>query len=421
MIELMLSGSDLDVVSYEVVLDLTHDTNRFLSRSRVCFRCGPDSDAVFADLHAVDIRQMTLNGTHLDANKIHDGRLELPGPTGENTLVVEAEMGYTTAAQGLHRIADAAGGSACAYSKTFPAGASRIFCCFDKPHLCAPFNVSVRTPAGWSCLSNASVVARPAGGDAGIWRFAPTAPLAPHVFSLCAGPYSESAFACQRDRGGPLPVTFWTLPTTAPLLDPEAALELIQQPLRYYERNLGVPYHYAKCDLVFVPEFPVLASSAPGIITLRDQALKTGQEVGTNHYLAMVFAHELAHAWFGGLVGIRRLDDAWLIEAITTYISRIALEETLPGIAAWTAASTSPPPPDRGYADDAAAVSQLETLIGRQAVMRGLGSLLRHHAHGSVTKDDLVRSWSQASGRDLRTWAAETLIPARRREDRGAE
>ena len=239
-------------------MDLTHDTNTFLSRSRVCFRCGPDSATVFADLHAVNIRQMTLNGTHLDAERIHDGRLELPGPAGENTLVVEAEIGYTTAAQGLHRIADAAGGSACAYSKAYPTGAPRIFCCFDQPYLRAPFNVSVHAPAGWSCLSNASVAAHPANGDAGIWRFAPTTLLPPQLFSLCAGPYSGSALPCERDRGGPLPVTFWALPSAAASPDSEALLELVRQPLRYYERHFGMPYPYTKCDLVFVPGFPVL-------------------------------------------------------------------------------------------------------------------------------------------------------------------
>jgi hypothetical protein len=75
--------------------------------------------------------------------------------------------------------------------------------------------------------------------------------------------------------------------------------------------------------------------------------------------VATVIAHELAHAWFGGLVDMPRPEDRWLVEALTTYVSRAALTELLPGTAAWTA-STSPTLPDHGYADDAAAIRRLE-------------------------------------------------------------
>jgi hypothetical protein len=43
--------------------------------------------------------------------------------------------------------------------------------------------------------------------------------------------------------------------------------------------------------------------------------------------------------------------------------------------------------------------------------MSGLGSLMDHHAHRTITIDDLARSWSRTSGRDLCRWATETLIP----------
>jgi aminopeptidase N len=408
-------SSALDVLSYEVVLDLTQGTDTFWSRTRVHFRCQRDGAAAFADLHAVSIRQVALNGTHLGTGGLHDGRLELPRLASDNTLAVEAEFAWAPAGEGLHRVTGPADASACVYSKTYPAGAARVFCCFDRPDLRAPFTVSVRAPAGWSSLGNTPVVARPAGGKAGLWRFAPTTPLAPSLFSVCAGPFCGPALACARDQGQSLPVAIRALPPAAALLEPGAVLELVRQPLRYYERTLGVPYPYGKYDLVFVPQFPALAFSAPGLVTVQDQVLQA-REGTPPYYLAAVIAHELAHAWFGGLASMRHRDDTWLVEAITTYLSRTALENILPGTTPW-AESTSPTLPDHSYAGDAAAIRQLETLIGRQAIILGLGSLLRRHAHSTATKDDLIRGWSQASGRDLRTWAAKTLIPARRRED----
>jgi aminopeptidase N len=261
-------------------------------------------------------------------------------------------------------------------------------------------------PAGWSALANAPAVAHPQTGKAGLWRFAPTTPLPPSLFSVCAGPYRGPALVCERDKGRPLPVTIQALPPTAGRLEPHAVLELVHQPLRYYERNLGVSYPYGKYDLVFVPGFPALAFSAPGLVTIQDRVLEPRQGKPA-YYLAAVIAHELAHAWFGGLVGMRRHDDRWLVDAITTYLSRAALEEIRPGITPW-AASTSPALPDHDYANDAAAVRQLETLIGRQAVIGGLSILLHRHAHSNATKDDLIRYWSTVSGRDLRTWAARS-------------
>ena len=60
---------------------------------------------------------------------------------------MEAEFGYVTAGTGLHREAGP-DGDACVYSKAYPGGAARIYCCFDQPGLRAPFRLSVEVPAG---------------------------------------------------------------------------------------------------------------------------------------------------------------------------------------------------------------------------------------------------------------------------------
>jgi aminopeptidase N len=123
----------------------------------------------------------------------------------------------------------------------------------------------------------------------------------------------------------------------------------------------------------------------------------------------------LAHAWCGGLLDISGSDDTWLGEPLTTYLCRTALEQIHAGATPW-APSVSRELPDHAYAGDAATARQLEALIGRQAVLDGLGDLMRHHAHGCATKDDLVESWSRASGRDLHRWAGEVLVPTPRNE-----
>jgi aminopeptidase N len=401
----------LDIVSYDLAVDLTGGAATFSSRTEIRFLSKHPGSASFADLQAFSVRRVTLNGADLDIDRTyHPGRLELPQLASENTLVVEADFSYTSAETGLHRVTGP-GGSTCVYSKVYPGGAPRIFCCFDQPGLRAPFTVAVNAPAGWSCLANGPVTSQPEDGDTTWWKFATTHPIAPVNASVCAGPFSGPAFTCQRDPHLPLPVTVNALPSAAALLETTVSPELVRQPLAYYEHGLSA-YPYDKCDFIFVPAYPKRAGSAPGLVIIRDTVLAEAQADETGLSLAIVIAHELAHEWFGGLIDLCRRDDGWLIEPLTTYISRTALEEIHPGITPW-APAVSQALPDHAYAPDAATIRQLEELIGRQAVLTGLSELLRRHAHSCATKDDLVRYWSQASGTNLRSWATEMLASSR--------
>jgi aminopeptidase N len=404
-------GSILDIVSYDLLVDLTGDTTAFSSRAEVRFRCRRPGNTVFADLQPVSVQRAVLNGADLDTSGIDQlGRLELPRLAAENSLVVEADFSYVSAGAGLHRLTGP-GGWACAYSKAYPGGAPRIYCCFDQPGLRAPFTVSVNVPAGSSCLANGPVTSRPVDGDAGLWTYATTPPIAPYLFSFCVGPFTRLAFTCSRGQGLPVPVTVNALPAAAAVLEAVMRPDLACKPLSYYERSLGVPYPYAKCDFVFVPSYPGLAFGAPGLVTIGDQVLTRAQNGEPSLYLATVIAHELAHAWFGGLMQFQPGGDEWLEEAITTYVSRSALEEAHPPASTWRA-DTSQTLPDHAYAKDAATIKKLEAVIGTQAMLNGLRDLLRRHAHGCATKDDLVECWSQASGHNIRGWAADTLISA---------
>jgi aminopeptidase N len=412
-------GSALDIGSYDLVVDLTGNRGMFLSRTEIRFGCRRPGTTGYADLHADSIRRAVLNGAELDLTAAcRPGSLELPRLAAENTLIVEAEFGFVSAGAGLHRVTGPDGG-ACVYSKAYPGGAPRIYCCFDQPELRAPFTVAVIAPAGWSCMGNGPVVSRPAGGDPGPWKFAATPPIAPYLSSFCAGPFAGAAFTCESGLKVPVPVTVSALSSAAAALAGVVSPELFQQPLAYYERSLATPYPYGKCDAVFVPGYPGLAFGAPGLVTVKEQALTQPPAGEPGLYLATVIAHELAHAWLGGLIQFQPPGAGWLEEAITTYVSRTALEETRPGATPW-AAPVSRVLPDHAYVSGAEKIRQLENLIGRQAILAGLRDLLHRHAHGGVTTDGLVHYWSIAGRRDLRQWAAETLMPATANDPPGA-
>lgn len=400
-------SSITDVASYDLLVDLTGGMDTFTSRAEIRFR-GQAGSTGYADLRAASVLRAELNGAVLDTGAWRCGRLELPRLAAENTLIVEAGFGYVSAGAGLHH-QTGPDGTVCVYSKAYPDGAPRIWCCFDQPDLRAPFTVSAKVAAGWSCLANGPVTSRPADDEAGLWTFTATPPIAPHLFSLCAGPFSGPASTAKRDR--PVPFTANALPALVPALEAAVSPGMFSSPLAYYERSLGTPYPYDKYDLAFVPGYPGLAFGAPGLVTITEQVLTQPHGGGPGLYLAIVIAHELAHAWFGGLTEFQPPGAGWLEEAITTYISRTAVEEGRPGATPW-AAPVSKDLPDDAYARDAETIRQLEHLIGRPATLAGLRDLLHRHAHGSATQDDLIQCWSRAAGRDLHEWAGQTLIPA---------
>lgn len=410
------------MVSYDVLLDLTVGAETFWSRTELRFCCRREGARVFADLRPVEVRRVVLNGADVTGRHLHrDGRLDLPNLARENTLLVEAEFAFVESDAGLYRFADrdgddgGAGGFGCVYSNASRGGAARIFCCFDQPDLRAPITLAVRAPRGWWCRANSPMVGRLARGDDGVWRFTPTPPLAPYQVALCASPESVTVLGAVAERDPPVMLTVWTPAGSSDPFDAETLIELVRRPLRYYADALGVGYPYPKCDLVFVPRFTPLAFSPPGLATLQDQLLKPSENRPAL-YLECVLAHELAHAWFGGLLDLGDEADMWLQEALATYISRTALEETRPGSTPWAPANAASLP-DHAYAENAAQLRQLEELIGRPALMNGLAALMRRYNHATIDKEALVRSWSQSSGEDLRSWAAETLMPAPQPEE----
>jgi aminopeptidase N len=399
----------LDVLAIDLDLDLTGGADGFTATSQIRFRCRQPGAASYADLITAGVWRAVLNGTVLAgpglgaAGPLPSGRLNLPGLAAENLLVVESAQEYVTTGAGLRRC-DGPDGTAVSYSKGFPDGARRSFCCFDQEDLRAPVTVSVTAPAGWSCRANAPVTARPPAGQAGRWQFAATPPLSPYLAAWCAGSWSGQELGGGRAAGPELPVTVLTGPDRAGRPAAAIAPELMRAPLRYYERELGAAYPFAQCDLVFVPEYPALAFGAPGLITIQDRVL---DQAGNPLYLAAVLGHELAHSWFGGLIDLP-FDDGWLIEALTTWISRRALEQTFPGIDPWQD-EVSRQLPDHAYLPYADRIREVADRIGQAAVLGGLRELLSQHPYRCVSRDDLVRCWSRASGQDLRAWAGPVL------------
>jgi aminopeptidase N len=143
---------------------------------------------------------------------------------------------------------------------------------------------------------------------------------------------------------------------------------------------LGVPCPYPNYDIVFVPDLAALAYTVPGLMLVNERLLARMNDPGDG-FAAMVCAHEVAHLWFGSLVGKRWWDDLWLGEALATYLSYEAEDAALGLAGPWTAFC---------YRDKERA----------------------YRSGGVAVLDDLVGCLSAASGHDLAAWAGEWLRTA---------
>jgi aminopeptidase N len=432
----------LDVGSYDVFLDLTTEPVR--SRSEIRFGCRQPGAATFADLTAA-ITSAELNGEELGPPA--DGRLSLPRLRPVNVLTVEAEAAFSRTGRGLTRFRDPADGAEYVSVMCYPTHAPDIFGCFDQPDLSAHISLTVAAPAGWECLANGPVVGRPAPGQAGLWRFAAVPGMRPFDVTLTAGPLVSDYTSTGPAAGGGAPAAM-TVRRRQSLSGADGVAGLprfgavARDAIGRYQQVLGVACPYPNYDIVFVPDLSALAYSVPGLMLVNESLLARMADPDDD-FAAMVDAHEVAHLWFGSLVGMRWWDDVWLDEAIATYLSYLprdgaATADGLGRAGGWIAfcyrdkagayqadelpsrEPVSSPVPDVGaalakppaitYVKGASVIRQLGALIGDDALHAGLGDYLtRYRAGGAASLDDLIGCWSRASGRELTGWADEWL------------
>jgi aminopeptidase N len=95
----------------------------------------------------------------------------------------------------------------------------------------------------------------------------------------------------------------------------------------------------------------------------------------------MICAHEVAHLWFGCLVGPRWWDDVWLDEAIATYLSCAALA-AIAGVSeslSWTGFAYTDKP--EAYKADERAAQPAAGVVSGKYGQPGPGQAVRHPLH----------------------------------------
>ena len=223
-------------------------------------------------------------------------------------------------------------GAACHFEAT---GARKCFPCFDQPEFRSTFDITVVRPdPGMEVLSNMGV--KEEVGDTVTFSTSP--PLPSYLVCVVMGWYSSLT---QRTVSG-VAITVYT--PQGDTSHGEFALDVAVKAVEYFQQFFSTPYTLPKMDLVAVPDFYIGAMENWGLLTFRETALLFDPMVATTsakQYVAILVCHEVAHQWFGNLVGIEWWDQLWLKEGFASWISFLAVDKIFPEFNIWSQFLTS--------------------------------------------------------------------------------
>ena len=102
----------------------------------------------------------------------------------------------------------------------------------------------------------------------------------------------------------------------------EFAIDVASRSMEVFSQRYA-PYPYTELDIVSTPTL-ALGIEYPGAIAITSRIYDIDSEInGTpaNIYMESTVAHEVGHQWFYSLVGDDQLDDPWLDESLTQFIT----------------------------------------------------------------------------------------------------
>ncbi len=448
----------LNVHSYDVSVDLRHvqDLQQpgFPTRSTISFAAAVEGTGTFLDFLGLSVESVELNGTQLDVAQAFDGaRIHLPALAHENVVTVHATAAYSSSGEGLHRFVDPADGEVYSYTQYEPADARRVFANFEQPDLKAPFTFHVTAPAAWEVASNQSVDSFTSleENTVGQWDFAPTLPISTYITTLLAGPYfrAEDSFCMTftADSAQPgttlhIPLAAYCRASLAENFDSAAIFAVTKAGLQYFNELFDYPYPFGKYDQAFVPEYNLGAMENPGLVTFTESYIHASRATDTQYQQrANTIMHEMAHMWFGDLVTMSWWDDLWLKESFADFMGHLAVADATDwGPKSWTLfasrrktwayvqdqlPTTHPIVANIAhleaakqnfdgitYAKGASVLKQLVAYVGQDAFIAGARAYFRAHAFSNTTLNDLLLPLSDATGRNLSSWAASWLQTA---------
>jgi alanyl aminopeptidase len=422
---------------YTLSLRIDPDQRRFSGTVRIAVDIQQQQSEIW--IHGKDIRAHDVELEHSDGTITtldykemgHSGIVRLstkrPIPAQRATINISFDAPFNKKLEGLFKVQDQ--GLNYAFTQFEAVQARQVFPQFDEPRFKVPYDISIEVQQRHSGFGNTPVIREELLED-GFKRltFATTPPLPSYLLAFAVGEldvveYEDIPATAVRER----PIPLKGVATKGKGQKLGYALKHTAALLTTLEEYFGIPYPYAKLDIVAVPDFASGAMENAGLITYRETLLLFDEHpsVSQQRRFANVHAHELAHQWFGNLVTMPWWDDIWLNESFATWMASKTVQQWNPGFEVdreiirgghWVMGSDIYTDSRRirepvesnddianafdgiSYSKGSAVLQMLESTITPEVFRKGIQHYLQQYAWGNATAQNLMDALADAAG-----------------------
>uniref|UniRef100_A0A7N6BW29 Peptidase M1 leukotriene A4 hydrolase/aminopeptidase C-terminal domain-containing protein n=1 Tax=Anabas testudineus TaxID=64144 RepID=A0A7N6BW29_ANATE len=244
----------------------------------------------------------------------------------------------------------------CVYTAGSPINNRALFPCQEPPVAMSTWQATVRAPSECVVLMSGEEQAVPIeDGNTrfSVWNYYVTMPMPASTFTLAVGHWcqvtdeglSVTDYSGMVDDGiscshGDYPCRFAERSARSQRVIPHrvfgpvcllqkaqmAVLKLLPRCLAAAHAILGV-HPFSRLDVLIVPAgFSSLGMASPHIIFLSQSVLCSGSSGSGENGLSLCgsrMCHEIAHSWFGLVIGARDWTEEWISEGFATYLEDI--------------------------------------------------------------------------------------------------
>lgn len=285
---------------------------------------------------------------------------------------------------------------------------------YDYPNERFTSEVICRVPRGMTVLSNGRLIEEGQVGDQTLFHWKQEEEHVNYLISVVGGHFKKL-----EAKHGELPIALLTTPSQ--FAEAPNSFSDTAAILAFFDREIGVPYPWAKYYSVCVADFIAGGMENTSVTTLTDRTLfsSASENLRTSHRLD---AHEIVHQWFGNLVTCKDWSQIWLNEGFATYYTHLydgekSGEEEM-RYRLWLDARQILANPDekpivwRGYRDPMEqfdyraypkggwVLHMIRSQIGPDLFRDCIRDYLQTHRNGSVVTADLMRVLEKHTGRD---------------------
>jgi aminopeptidase N len=322
-------------------------------------------------------------------------------------------------------------GNAAAVGDNWPNRVHHWIPTLDHPSAKAPITFNITVPANQEVVANGKLenVETIATGQR-TWTYTESVPIPPYCMIIAVGQFAK----VEPVERAVTPLSYYV-----PLSDRDLALKGFSPgaPVLDYFTNTVAPYPYEKLALIVgATRFGGMENSSAIVFTsnLFNRAavpsIAMSKRFGVPSNNVSLFAHEIAHQWFGDSVTESTWSDLWLSEGFATYFAALFVQR-FEGEDAFRMSMNSAslavfayekkklvPIFDRdtenlmellnanNYQKGAWVLHMLRSQLGDDAFFRGIRDYYLTHKNATASSEDLRAALEKASGKNLRAFFA---------------